>query len=64
MKYYDKNIDMGEKAILTAMLILVTFEIGFFTGYFCRNRYDVNEDGRVTSADYVLIKNYIMREDK
>lgn len=26
------------------------------------NRYDVNRDGKVTSTDYVLIKNYIMEE--
>lgn len=25
-------------------------------------RYDVNRDGKVTSTDYVLIKNYIMEE--
>ena len=29
-----------------------------------RNIYDVNNDGKVSPADYVLIKNYIMNSEK
>ena len=29
-----------------------------------RNVYDVNNDGKVSPADYVLIKNYIMNSEK
>lgn len=59
IKYYDKEIDEGEMAILTAMLIIVTFAIGFYAGYFARNTYDINEDGKVTERDYEIIKKYI-----
>ena len=29
-----------------------------------KNKYDVNRDGKVTSQDYLLIKNYIMQENE
>ena len=52
--------------------IYIIFFVGVIIGGFLgfiemkkdmeKYRYDVNRDGKVTSTDYVLIKNYIMEE--
>lgn len=54
------------------VFIYAIFFIGVIIGVFLgciemkkdmeKYRYDVNRDGKVTSTDYVLIKNYIMEE--
>lgn len=45
---------------------LIGLEIGILIGilifFISPNRYDVNRDGKVSSSDYVLIKNYIMEK--
>lgn len=53
----DDMIKMG-------LLILLSVVIGAIITYigFAYDRYDVNRDGKVTSADYVEIKNYIMKK--
>lgn len=50
--------------IKMGLLILLSVVIGTIITYvgFIYNRYDVNRDGKVTSADYVEIKNYIMEK--
>lgn len=47
-----------------SLLILLSVVIGAIVTYagFTYNKYDVNRDGKVTSADYVEIKNYIMEK--
>ena len=54
------NDDMVRISLLT----LLSTVIGAIITYvgFTYNRYDVNRDGKVTSADYVEIKNYIMEK--
>lgn len=49
--------------IIGAIAIFILVAIGSFCiGLTMFNRYDVNRDGKVTSQDYVAIKNYIMEE--
>lgn len=54
------NDDMIRISLLT-LLSIVIGAIIIYVG-FIYNRYDVNRDGKVTSADYVEIKNYIMEK--
>lgn len=54
------NDDMIRISLLT-LLSIVIGAIIIYVG-FTYNRYDVNRDGKVTSADYVEIKNYIMEK--
>lgn len=54
----------NDDIIKIGLLILISVVIGAIITYvgFTYNRYDVNRDGKVTSADYVEIKNYIMEK--
>lgn len=54
----------NDEMIKTGLLILMSVIIGAIITYvgFTYNRYDVNRDGKVTSSDYVEIKNYIMEK--
>lgn len=54
----------NDEMIKTGLLILMSVIIGAIITYvgFTYNRYDVNRDGKITSADYVEIKNYIMEK--
>lgn len=54
----------NDDMIKIGLLILLSVTIGAIITYvgFTYNRYDVNKDGKVTSADYVEIKNYIMEK--
>lgn len=54
----------NDDIIKIGLLILISVVIGAIITYvkFDYNRYDVNRDGKVTSADYVEIKNYIMEK--
>lgn len=54
----------NDDIIKIGLLILISVVIGAIIAYvkFDYNRYDVNRDGKVTSADYVEIKNYIMEK--
>lgn len=47
---------------LTFVIAVLGFVIAVNTIKEKENPYDVNRDGKVTSTDYVLIKNYIMEE--
>lgn len=53
----------------TIIPMLLTFALGLGFGLLLRqeeceiNPYDVDRDGKVTAADYVAIKNYIMEEE-
>jgi len=55
---------INDDMIKMGLLILLSVVIGTIITYvgFTYNRYDVNRDGKVTSADYVEIKNYIMEK--
>ena len=65
VKIYDGTIEKRSITLIEAIAIIIVFLVSFWAGYFCRNKYDVNEDGKVTAEDYVLVKNYIMsREGK
>ena len=59
----DKMIN-NDDMIRISLLTLLSIVIGAIITYvgFTYNRYDVNRDGKVTSADYVEIKNYIMEK--
>ena len=59
----DKMIN-NDDMIKMGLLILLSVVIGAIITYvgFTYNRYDVNRDGKVTSADYIEIKNYIMKK--
>lgn len=54
----------NDDMIRISLLIFISVVIGSMITYvgFTYNRYDVNRDGKVTSADYVEIKNYIMKK--
>lgn len=54
----------NDHMIRISLLILISVVIGAIITYagFTYNRYDVNKDGKVTSADYIEIKNYIMEK--
>lgn len=54
----------NDDMIRISLLILISVVIETIITYvgFTYNRYDVNRDGKVTSADYVEIKNYIMEK--
>lgn len=54
----------NDDMIRISLLIFISVAIGSMITYigFTYNRYDVNRDGKVTSADYVEIKNYIMKK--
>lgn len=54
----------NDDMIRISLLIFISVVIGSMITYvgFTYNRYDVNRDGKVTSADYVEIKNYIMEK--
>lgn len=54
----------NDDMIRISLLILISVVIGAIITYvgFTYNRHDVNRDGKVTSADYVEIKNYIMEK--
>lgn len=54
----------NDDMIRISLLVLISVVIGAIITYvgFTYNRYDVNKDGKVTSADYVEIKNYIMEK--
>lgn len=54
----------NDDMIRISLLTLLSIVIGTIITYvgFTYNRYDVNRDGKVTSADYVEIKNYIMKK--
>ena len=54
----------NDDIIKIGLLILISVVIGAIITYagLTYNRYDVNRDGKVTSADYVEIKNYIMEK--
>lgn len=54
----------NDDMIRISLLTLLSIVIGAIITYvgFIYNRYDVNRDGKVTSADYVEIKNYIMEK--
>ena len=54
----------NDDIIKIGLLILISVVIGAIITYvgFTYNRYDVKRDGKVTSADYVEIKNYIMEK--
>lgn len=54
----------NDDMIRISLLTLLSIVIGTIITYvgFTYNRYDVNRDGKVTSADYVEIKNYIMEK--
>jgi hypothetical protein len=54
------NDDMIRISLLTLLSIVIGAIITYVE--FTYNRYDVNRDGKVTSADYVEIKNYIMEK--
>lgn len=47
---------------LTFVIAVLGFVIAVNSFKEKENNYDVNRDGKVTSTDYVLIKNYIMEE--
>ena len=49
-------------SVLTFVIAVLSFVIAVNTIKEKENPYDVNRDGKVTSTDYVLIKNYIMEE--
>lgn len=55
---------INDDMIKMGLLILLSVVIGAIITYigFAYDRYDVNRDGKVTSADYVEIKNYIMKK--
>ncbi len=55
---------INDDMIKMGLLILLSVVIGAIITYvgFTYNKYDVNRDGKVTSADYVEIKNYIMEK--
>lgn len=54
----------NDDMIRISLLTLLSIVIGAIITYvgFTYNRYDVNRDGKVISADYVEIKNYIMEK--
>lgn len=54
----------NDDMVKIGLLILISVVIGAIITYagFDYNRYDVNRDGKITSADYVEIKNYIMEK--
>lgn len=54
----------NDDMIRISLLTLLSVVIGTIITYvgFTYNKYDVNRDGKVTSADYVEIKNYIMEK--
>lgn len=54
----------NDDMIRISLLIFISIVIGAIITYvgFTYNRYDVNRDGKATSADYIEIKNYIMEK--
>lgn len=44
------------------LLTICTLELGYLVGLERYDRHDVNRDGKITSADYIAVKNYIMDE--
>ena len=51
MKIYDKEIEKHSTAITAAMLIIITFLIGFYTGYAISEDTEVvqNENRNITN---------------
>lgn len=47
----------------TIIFSLVFFILGIVIGLNIYSKYDANRDGKVTAKDYVVIKNYLMKED-
>lgn len=49
--------------IMISLLLIIAMGIELFMIKFTDLKYDVNRDGEVSAADYVLIKNYIMSKE-
>lgn len=58
-----------KKTYTTILIIILSLTFGYGACYLInkdkieRNTYDVNNDGKVSAVDYVLIKNYIMNQN-
>lgn len=50
------------------IIVLISMSLGYKICYIMnknkikKNDYDVNNDGKISAVDYVLIKNYIMNQ--
>ena len=59
-----KNI--FEDMFIIMIIVLISMSLGYEICYIMnknkikKNDYDVNNDGKISAVDYVLIKNYIM----
>lgn len=50
------------KTIELIIFIVAMMAVSFVFGLTMYSRYDVNRDGKVTSQDYIAVKNYIMEQ--